>query len=325
MDPDERLNATIIELSGGVVDAQLELLRNFENSARGAWQEQLSADPLQPAKFCAHAFVAPGIMASAVCHDALERRDTDLMSFHPDDESSASVFNYLRFFAARQCAMVERLLHGRLLVVWELLGTEVANLRWHFIVTVRRDHGFDPREQNPIHADTFDGTMAAFALLSTKVPTPIYPAAYFHPSALRQFVGEVTGVSPLRPDRIRLARTDDGMERSGPARVQRDATLVVFPPSVAHCVPNCDPSHCASANGRGEPFAVEADARWFCRVSLELVPARDNTDGGAWGQAALHNWPSIEIRKRAAVLIAEHVWGDPDFAMRAAALMQQKL
>jgi hypothetical protein len=76
------------------------------------------------------------------------------------------------------------------------LGGATA-LRWHFILTVRRDTELDA---HPIHADTIDGTMACFALLSTKVPTPICPRDVFEPPALARFAQKSRG--PAAPDAV---------------------------------------------------------------------------------------------------------------------------
>ena len=85
--------------------------------------------------------------------------------------------------------------------MWEeltALGGATA-LRWHFILTVRRDTELDA---HPIHADTIGGTMACFALLSTKVPTPICPRDVFEPPALaRSRASRKNRGGPLRPTR----------------------------------------------------------------------------------------------------------------------------
>ena len=227
---------------------------------------------------------------------------------------------------------MERALHGRLTAVWEELGAPGA-LRWHFIVTIRRDTELD---EHPIHADTFDGTMAAFALLSTKVPTPIYPRAVFEPTALAGFVVESRGPAApadvgvtFRPEIIRVA---DG--REGPRRAANSAALVVLPGAVAHSVPDRAPRAAGSAtvDSSGSRVAADGDARWFCRVSVELVPSCGGElydyvwapalGRGAWAQALAPGWPA-RLRERTAVLVARHVWGDSVFAGAAELLFPQ--
>ena len=195
-------------------------------------------------------------------------------------------------------------------------------LRWHFILTVRRDTELDA---HPIHADTIDGTMACFALLSTKVPTPIYPRAVFDPPALARFVQESRG--PAAPDAVGVTfrpvaiRVAHGLE--GPRRAAKSAAIVVLPGAVAHSVPDTRPvgAGTATVDSSGRPVAADGDARWFCRVSVELVPAPSSgaelLEGGAWAQALLP-WRPAGLRERAAVLVAQHVWGDFAFAARAA-------
>ena len=122
----------------------------------------------------------------------------------------------------RSSALSTPCVHGRLLTVCE---GDRADLRWHFICTVRRDHA--PGGAGPTHADTFDGCMVAFALAANKIQTPIYPAAHFDPPAVQQFVSAASGHDPTcRPDRIQLARAADGSERCGPQRRPRDAVVL---------------------------------------------------------------------------------------------------
>ena len=81
-----------------------------------------------------------------------------------------------------------------------------------------------------------------------------------------------------------------------------------------------------SFDSRGNPLATKDDNRWFCRVSIEIVPARGGkVDGGAWSQWG-NGWQdgalSVGVRQEVARLAAEHVWGDPAFAGRAREQMQ---
>ena len=197
---------------------------------------------------------------------------------------------------------------------------------WHFICTIRRDHL--PGGPGPIHADTFDGCMVAFALAANKIQTPIYPAAHFSPPAVVQFVSAATGSDPTcRPDEIRLALAADGSECCGPPRGTRGAPVVVIlPGAVAHAIPDRSRLHDEeTTDSRGEPLAQAADNRWFCRVSIELIAGgvtQDGArDGGAWEQWR-RPWPNPLLRRQVARLTAAHVWGDPDFAERAYRLME---
>jgi hypothetical protein len=97
----------------------------------------------------------------------------------------------LRRGSLRWCP--ERNLHGQLSALHESIPAAVRNgLCFHFILTVLRDTGA-LGTHNPVHADTVDGTMLSFALMCTKVPTPIYPAAAFEPSALERLAQEAAG------------------------------------------------------------------------------------------------------------------------------------
>lgn len=311
------LNPAILELTGAEVDAQLHLLAGFEANAAGLVAAAVAKAPGAPTTLLSHFLLRPGAAPGSICSPALRASDTPDASFFPDGHA-ADVAIYLRDFAARQCALVERALHGRLTAVWETLGAPAA-LRWHFIVTIRRDTELD---EHPIHADTFDGTMAAFALLSTKVPTPIYPRAVFEPTALARFVQESRGFAAradigvtFRPEVIRVTHGQEG-----PRRAANSAALVALPGAVAHSVPDRAPRAAGSAtvDSSGKEVAADGDARWFCRVSVELVPSCGGLlrDGGAWAQA-LEPWPA-GLRERAAVLVAQHVWGDVEFAAHAA-------
>ena len=319
------LNPAILELTGAEVDAQRHLLAGFEDNAQGLIERNPRGSPMT---LMSHFLLRPGASPGCICNPVLQNYNTDDASFFLDGHA-AEIANYLRPFAARQCALVERALHGRLTAVWEELGAPGA-LRWHFIVTIRRDTELD---EHPIHADTFDGTMAAFALLSTKVPTPIYPRAVFEPTALAGFVVESRGPAApadvgvtFRPYAIRVA---DG--REGPRRAANSAALVVLPGAVAHSVPDRAPRAAGSAtvDSSGSRVAADGDARWFCRVSVELVPSCGGElydapalGRGAWAQALAPGWPA-RLRERTAVLVARHVWGDSVFAGAAELLFPQ--
>ena len=93
-------------------------------------------------------------------------------------------------------------------------------------------------------------------------------------------------------------------------------------PAVAPAIPAAGALHDADStlDSQGQPLASAADERWFCRVSIELIPAQgiaaaDAADAwGMWKRA----WPAGRLRERVALLTAEHVWGaDADFVTAA--------
>jgi hypothetical protein len=205
--------------------------------------------------------------------------------------------------------------------MWEALAVEErAQLQWHFIITMARD--CVSIDEELIHADTFDGTMVAFALMSNKLPTPIYPAAQFDgPNALQRFVQEASGVPGITRPPVHVPQ---GL--TGPLRQARAASLVMLSPAVAHAVPaeaGLHAANSASVDSQGQPLASAADHRWFCRVSIELIPAAAQgvAAADAWAMWKHAAWPGNRLRERVALLVAEHVW-DADAAFVAAARQQ---
>jgi hypothetical protein len=176
-------------------------------------------------------------------------------------------------------------------------------------VTVRRSaagsHGvkaaWEKHEPGAVHIDSFDGTILCFGLISTKLGTPIYPEARFlNPldMFLRQSRTGHKGAHQLEDG------TETKAERAallGPRRRWRAGTLVVMPACVAHSKPIDDDP---------EPTT----ARWFCRATLRVAieGRRDSTPAGH------------ALRLALALLVAEHVWEDPDFALAATALDRQR-
>jgi hypothetical protein len=172
--------------------------------------------------------------------------------------------------------------------------------------------------------------MCAFALMSTKAPTPVYPATAFEPSALARFVAEAPGTPGIaRPAEVHV-------QPASPARPARAGCLLILPPAVAHSIPNAPHAiECgAAASEQGALLSSEGAARWFCRVSLEVVPAPpphplggSQAGGGAGGAEGAwglwqREWPGgPDTRRRVALLAARHVWGDADFAEQARAAM----
>lgn len=175
---------------------------------------------------------------------------------------------------------------------------------------------------NPVHADTMDGTMCAFALMCTKVQTPIFPAATFERSTLERFVAESAGKEPgvvNRPPEIHTRTIT-------PPRAAREGCLVMLPPCVAHSIPNNSEKieTSGSVSEYGTQLSAPGDARWFCRVSIEVVP-KGPTVEDAWGQWR-QPWPAAmggeDTRKRVALLTARYVWGDAEFSKCARQMME---
>lgn len=307
--PGRQLNPFIMELTGGVVDAQIRSLSSFESHAAGSVTAGYRT-------WVGHMFLVAGANPAAMTDSTLETGDTDSATFVTEGPAAA-IGTRFRAFCARQFALVERALHGRLLAFWNSLGPDVQRaLRFHAIMTMRRDtalHG-----PQPIHADTMDGTMLAFAVMSNKLPTPVYPAATW-PDALTRFIAEARGTSPGRVTRPTAIHVPVG--REGRRRPSQAAAIVVLPPAVAHSIPAGESVHeTSTVDSTGAVLARDRDNRWFCRMSLEIVPARGNaTDGSAWTQYI--GWDSPVMRARVACAAAEHVWGDADFAAAARAAL----
>lgn len=309
------LRPTIRDITGPDVDAQISTLGDFETMAAGLVARHRGAG----LTLTAHCLLAPGQSPGAIAQGSLQEYHADDVGPHAAilcDGESHEVRYSLRSFAARQFALVERNIHGPLTSMWEAIPEATrCNLRLHFILTVRRDSGC-MGEHNPVHADTFDGTMCAFGLMSTKVPTPIFPVATFEPSALERVVQEAAGADrSTRPPEIHTS-SDAG------ARPSRGGCLVVLPPSVAHSIPNTPESveSQSSTSELGTLLSKEGSPRWFCRVSIEVVPDGPPVDG-AWNQWR-RAWPGgADTRRRIALLAVRHAWGDSALAERARAQM----
>jgi hypothetical protein len=112
-------------------------------------------------------------------------------------------------------------------------------------------------------------------------------------------------------------------------RVPKEGCLLLLPPSAAHSVPNIPGrvEDVSAVSEQGTRLSAAGDARWFCRVSIEVVPVGEprKRDGkGAWKEWR-RLWPPAtggeDTRKRVALLAARHVWGDAAFSERARAAM----
>ena len=168
-------------------------------------------------------------------------------------------------------------------------------------VTIRRtlgvQHGaaasYEKHNPSAVHSDSWDGTVLGFALLSTKLGTPVYPEAVF-PSPIAMFLSQSrTG----RNDAHQL----DMKKNIGALRDWNPGTLVIMPAAVAHSKPS------------QEQIALDPDPsipRWFCRATLRVAIR------GRRGKTR----EAREERLGLAILVARHVWGDPSFASAVEAL-----
>ena len=81
--------------------------------------------------------------------------------------------------------------------------------------------------------------------------------------------------------------------------------MVMVPPCVVHSIPN-NPGLIESSDAvseYGTQLSAPGDARWFCRVSIEVVPVGPLRED-AWRQWRQH-WPDgDDIRKRVELLTA---------------------
>ncbi len=332
------LQPRIVEITSGETRGLVSALASFEFNAAGSIAAQASKPGYEgKAEWLCHTFLPPGAHAETVQYPARNLSNVNMPDFggdvgdeamwgptpvfvapgtEDDTSSSAAIAFGLHSFASGAFAMVERESRDRLARVWESLEPfERASLRWHFILTVAR---YAPGTvlhavNNPVHADAFDGTIALFALASNIMGTPIYPDAVFAEEPLDQFVAEADGGPGCRPDAIRLLNFVPGhsMGETGPLRPWHTGSCVILPAAVAHAIPS---------------GVVPADTpRWFCRVTVEIVPAcggQVDVEGhpfaqhGGWGSPG---HPGIELRRKVCALVAEHVWGDESFAAAARA------
>ena len=165
-------------------------------------------------------------------------------------------------------------------------------------ITVRRttasQHGtaasYEKHDPSAVHSDSWDGTILGFALVSTKLGTPVYPKAVF-PSPVGMFLSQSrTGHNDAHQLDIR---------NIGQLRTWNPGSLVVMPAAVAHSKPSrqqitTDP----------EPSVP----RWFCRATLRVgISGGFRSSGG-------RNEASREERLMLAILVSRFVWGDRNFA-----------
>lgn len=318
------LNVDIIEVTGHQVEEQIRSLAAFEKKAAGCVAKGEFG-------FMGHAVVSPGIPSTAIQN--LSAVDTKEVRFAcASNDPSNEIAVSFRGFCAKQFALVEEHLQVRLRRLYDELDISERELVcFHFIMTMKR---YPCRKEmladQPIHADSFDGTICSFALMSTKMGTPIYPAGLFSVAPLDQFVQESFGGFggfECRPPEIRL-QTNAASNRpiSNALRPWRDGSLVILPAAVPHSIPNGYVHDFQSSSHAGEMFASFDDPRWFTRVTLEIVH-KDGVDFGKnpFGQWQ-NGWPTVTsptgqvyspLRLKVSYLVAKHVWNNENFASMA--------
>ena len=271
--------------------------------------------------FLASTLLDPGEGPGAFCDYQLAAAEST--KFKAVDEA-VQVANEFRGFCFDQFTMVERSMHGKLMAVWEsLTKEEQAQLRFHSIMTVNRSTASD---EGSHHADSFDGTICCFALMSNKIGTKIYPGAQVtqvtweegqnpEPTTPQsQFVEEMkVGCDGprQRPAALRYNSV-------GPERGWRDGCCVILAPSVCHKIAEhkaTDPSvNDATVGSDGQVLATHTDPRWFCRVTLEIIPAgaaaqKNHGVVNPFGLHSMDPWPSVELRRKVCMLVKDHCWG----------------
>jgi hypothetical protein len=220
-------NADITELTGWHVEENIRRLGRFEINFKGLVGSGEK-------EFLASTLLDPGEGPGGLCDPA-----TILPTARKFKAAGKAVHvaNEFGGFCLDQFRLVERSMHGKLLAVWESLTlAERQQLRFHSIMTVARS---EKSGQESAHADSFDGTMCCFALMSTKIGTIIYPGAQVAwrdrektqaTTPRDQFLHEMSnGAGQPRPGALRY---NDGT--LGPERVWKAGSCVVLPPSVCH-------------------------------------------------------------------------------------------
>jgi hypothetical protein len=339
----------ILELTGPKVETQIRQLQNFEFESNfagiisGEANKDLKGKPVPfNGPFLASSLLRPGCNPGALTDPNLKKPDTDT-----DDVTfktfglANKVRHEFRNFCAKQFALVERNVHGKLLCVLEgLTEHERQSIRFHCIMTAVRS---ETSETGPIHCDSFDGTICTFALMSNKIGTPIWPSAQLAfrvekddekisttipTTPKKQFLREIKNKHPDQP-RPKALRYDDS--NLGPPRPWKDGSCVILPPSACHGIaPHkaTDPNEQdETKDSAGNILASRTLARWFCRVTLEIIPAgngetKENTCNadqrhGHVNPFRIHQvdcWPQGNLREKVCRLVAEHVWGDDSFS-----------
>lgn len=315
--PHPVLRSDILEISGRAADTLARDLAAWEANAAGSIAAGNDT-------WVGHAFSAPGVGPAALADPSWAEGDTASVRFLAPAPADAIAIRFRKFCAAA-FGLVERNIHTRLQAAWDAVGARACgdirpHLRWHAIMTLKRtapevdvpDSGCD------IHADSFDGTIVCFALVSSKMGTPIFPNAQFAEPPLEQFVRESVGGPHCRPAAIRLAKSPTGRPLKHHQREWRDGSMAILPPAVAHSIPPGRVWDFESRGSDGSVLATRDSPRWFARVAIEIVPARGGAVDGPWWEQH-KGWATPAHRAAVAALVAEHVWGDPEFAAAARA------
>jgi hypothetical protein len=307
-----RFNADITELTGGRVEENIRRLGHFEHNFAGLWKGGEK-------QFFGSTLLDPGEGPGGLCDPATALPAARKFKAFG---KAVEVANELGGFCFDQFRLVERSMHGKLMAVWEgLTLAEQQQLRFHSIMTVMRSEGSG---EDSAHADSFDGTICYFALMSNKIGTIIYPGAQVAwrdhactqaTTPREQFLREMgNGAEQPRPGALRY-----NAGQLGPERVWKGGSCVVLPPSVCHQIAahratdSADDD--ATTDSAGGTLATATAARWFCRVTLELIPAGASAQKphGSVNPFELHSaggW-SDGLRSKVCRLVGEHVWGAP--------------
>jgi hypothetical protein len=319
----------ILELTGPKVESQIRQLQNFESNFAGIISGEANKDengnpvPFN-GPFFASSLLRPGCNPGALNDPHLKLTDTDQVTFKTHGSQANKVRFKFRDFCAKQFALVERNLHGKLLCVLEgLTEQERQSIRFHCIMTVVRS---ETNDEGPKHSDSFDGTICTFALMSNKVGTPIWPSAqlafgeFDNPTTPKeQFEREINN----NPRQARPSKLGYDDNKLGPKREWKDGSCVILPPSSCHGISRHRATdqneNDETKDSAGNILASRTQARWFCRVTLEIVPVGVNADQqhGLDNPFTIHQtdcWPQGNLREKVCRLVAEHVWGDDSFA-----------
>ena len=312
--PPPSFNANIVELTGFHVERNIRQLGNFEVNFAGLIQEGQNS-------FVASTLLDTGEHPGALCNPGLKEVNGDASHKFQAHGAAKDVADEFRDFCFHQSKLVERAIHGQLSAVFEgLTPAERQMVRFHSIMTVNRSS--TTAELQDAHADSFDGTICAFALMSNKIGTLIYPAAQVQwrnterteaTTPREQFDREMNNsANQPRPGALRY---DDA--QLGPVRKWRDGSCLILPPSVCHQIAAhnaVDPNdHDETFDSSGNVLAGRTDKRWFSRVTMEIIPEGPNArrEHGNMSPFQLHTldaWPE-GLREKICGLVKDNIWG----------------
>lgn len=271
----QQLDPLITEISGSKISNLIKLMTSFEdliNNKDGEWIGKVALEPNFPLIYTNQA-----------------AKKIDSLKFSKK----------FREFCIEYARIVEQTIGYKIKLMKQEASDDLFNrVKLIATVTMRRQEGSTTRNGD-LHADSFDGTILAFALVSSRDGTVIYPyprgrcqvsdtkeSSPVSRTPLEQFERESRSGS--HPARIRWSPEEFPLNHDAP-REWRSQTMVILPAATPHCVPQLS---AAAENG---------GARWFARLTLQLTG----------------NWASAEERLSIAKLVAKHVWGDTSFAEAA--------